>query len=220
MVDKKIVDFSAFAKDREDKKDLPVYNPYFDLGAATLVMGLGFQLDLLKKKAIEYYSNGTADGIYIHRFLEIVSFITSGILEPFDSVCNIFIRDEVAKKTPNVLLTLINLERLKDAALDDVPPNEEFSIEVSFIGVDHDTSLSTGRHVPADRIIFETREDASFSPQMLKHMVSRLNFLLKINGGCGILTKDRKQYVTFLPYSGTRNICLAMEFQIPLKVIE
>ncbi len=215
-----VVDFTKRLQQLHTETEHPVVIDEYRLDAAGLIMDPSLQLDTLLHRACGKFSNGELDQANIHRLLAILKYVYEGVLPAFNLKMN-----TIPRKYPNeegitqwsVYTWGMDFDRMRAIDPKALAFEPSYELEARVIEFDEATVIDKGTIYAVDRMIFDIGTDDCMTSRLPRHFISRMNSLVSINGGCGVLSDDGS-YMVVLPWGGRLGLVVELALEKPITL--
>lgn len=190
----------------------------YQLGAQALVMDPCFQLDYMSKLATGEFASGDVSAAKIHRLLRVMRYLYEGVVLPFDLRSHVAVRHRPDQKQ-SIAFSVYNWAMPLDRMAAE-PEGKRFSyqLEVGLIELEDMGRLEPCGIYPPEWMGFDIPEDDVMTARFPKHIIKKMNELVVINSGRGVITEDGA-YMIALPDSGIHALVAILELERPIRLL-
>lgn len=215
-----VVDITQRLKQIKADTNLAVPVEAYRLDSKALLMDVSFQVDYLLDIATHEYASGELNASNIHRLLKIFQYLYTGVVLPFEARSYVVVRHLPGEKE-SIAYSVHNwampLERIADI------PQEEakrfsYRLEVGLIELEDKALLEPCSIYPPEWMRFDIPEDDAITERFPKHIIKKMNELVAINSGRGILAADGT-YMMVLPSSDRFALVAMFELERPIAIL-
>jgi len=213
-----IIDFTQHLQQSRPNPNHAILVKSYELGPQSLLMDPSFQLDALQNIAFGELTSGEYHAPKIHRLLRVMQYLYQGVVLPFDLRSHVVVRHQPGQK--HSLAYSVYNWAMPIGRISAEPTGKRFSyqLEVGLIQLDDMALLEPCGIYPPEWMGFEIAEDDVMTQRLPKHLIKKMNELVVINSGRGILTTDNL-YRAILPDSGIHALIITLELEHPITLL-
>lgn len=216
-----IVDFAQRVQLLREKDESPIPLEDYQLPNTDILMDPSMKLNILLQHTADRFMAGDMDAYKIHRLLSIMDHLFAGFMPAYDLKTTMVVRQLPTETAPtefSVYSWGIGMERMMSR--DDEPMKfcPSYQMEAQLIEVEEGTVTKRGTIYPEDWMEFEFAEDDIITARTPRHFIRRMNDLVKINGGKGIVTQEGS-YLVMLPYAPRLAYMVVLALENPITLI-
>jgi len=216
-----VFDFAQRLQQLQAKAETPVPLEQYRLDAAALIMDPALQLDTMLTHAAGLFNEGDLDQRHIHRLLTVLKYVYEGVHPEFDLKTSIIPRmfpNEEGSTRWSVYTWGMNMARMRNDGVPTPGFHPSFQLEANITEFDEGSTIDKGTIYPEDWMVFDIAEEDCMTKRLPRHFVKKMNSLVTINGGCGVLADDGT-YMVVLPWGGRLGLVLALALENPITLI-
>ncbi|MNC15561.1 hypothetical protein D3C76_1006160 [compost metagenome] len=221
-MDNNIVDFTTRFQLKKELAEKPVPLEGYQLPNSEILMDPSLKLNVLLQHSADKFLDGDMDAYKIHRLLSLMAHVYAGFVPTFDLKTSMVIRKLPTEASPtdfSVYSWGIAMDRMLNRENEETPSfRPSYQLEAQLIEVDEGTVTKVGTIYPDEWMDFSFAEDDIITARTPKHFIRRMNDLVKINGGKGILTSEGG-YLVALPYGGRLAYMIALVIENPIVLL-
>jgi len=213
-----IVDFTQRLQQSKAASNLAIPVEAYQLGTQALLMDPHFQLDYMSQIAAGEYAAGEMGAPKIHRLLKVMQYLYEGVLLPFDLRSTMVVRHQPDLKQ-SIAFSVYNwampLGRMSARAKEQ---RFSYQIHVAAIELEDMARLEPCGIYPPEWMGFDIPEDDVMTARFPKHIIKKMNQMVVINSGRGMITEDGA-YMIALPDSGIHALVVTLELERPIRLL-
>lgn len=213
-----IVDFTQRLQQSKAASNLAIPVEAYQLGTRALLMDPHFQLDYMTQVAASEYAAGEMGAPKIHRLLRVMQYLYQGVVLPFDLRSHVVVRHQPGQKQ-SLSYSVYNWA-MPMGRISAEPTGKRFSyqLEVGLIQLDDMALLEPCGIYPPEWMGFDIPEDDVMTARFPKHIIKKMNEMVVINSGRGMITEDGA-YMIALPDSGIHALVVTLELERPIRLL-
>lgn len=204
-------------QDADEGQLLPIEK--YSLGDRSMLMSVPLQLDVLLNTTVSEFISGDVDAGRIHKLLKIMQYLHDGIYLPFDVRSHVVVRENPDKKLMDrytVYNWAMGLDKMTNHTTDSL--TYSYQLEIGSITLNDPSHLEPSSIHPVEWMEFDINADDCITKRFPKHVISKMNSLVKNNAGRGFLNVEGG-YMALLPYSDKFAIFIYFVLENPIKLI-
>ena len=221
VMENNIFDFTKHLQQLKAASEKPIPLEGYALPNTSILMDPALQLDLLVMEAAGNFINGDLEANKIHRLLTLLKYIYEGFMPKFELKSNIVTRQLPGEKSLtsySVYAWAMMMERMRTEDPEATAPfRPSYQLELQLMEFDDDFVIDKGTIYPQEWMEFTFSDDEVITKRIPRHFIKKMNNLVRINGGQGVLTDDG--YLVVLPYGGKLGVMIALVLEHPITLL-